>query len=331
MALAQPALHSLARLGRHGLHAPAAAVLLGMALPDAGQAMLWLVKPAAMLLFGVMVGLVEPGRVRRAELPAALALTAATLLVTPLLVAAFAPPLGLDAADGWLLLLAGCPPAGGAALVAALLGLPMRTLLLGQLAAFAALPATAPLVTLLAEQEGAVDAGLLFWRVLLVVGLPSAVALLLRRAAGEPRVAAAAGPLRGLGVIALCGIGMAAGAGLPQAAAGHALVPMLAGLVLVSAIGALLGLLAVLACSPGVEVGGARLAAALALGGGVRNVSLLWGASIGVATPGGALMLQLASAWTLLLPSMIGLVRRAGPVRMVRATALLALALPLLG
>jgi hypothetical protein len=99
----------------------------------------------------------------------------------------------------------------------------------------------------------------------------------------------------------------------------------------VSMLGALLGLLAGLACAPQARAGRSRLAAALALGGGVRNVSLLWGASIGLATPHGALMLQLASAWTLLLPSLIGLAQHTGPVGMARAAALLALAVPLLG
>jgi hypothetical protein len=198
-------------------------------------------------------------------------------------------------------LLAACPAAGGAALLASLLGLPVRPLLLAQLLCFFALPITAPIIAALVLEGSVIDPLALFGRVLLMVGGPALLGFLLRRALGEQRRHLLARPMRGLGVLALCGIALSIAAGLAAggvSAAGwdEAII----GVVLASMVGAGVGLLIA-------QLMDTRLACSFALGGAVRNVSLLWSATSGIATPEGELLMMVGTLWTLLLPALFGL------------------------
>ena len=73
-------------------------------------------------------------------------LAACNLVGTPLWMHALVLLFGLSESGDWLVLVAGCPVAGGAALVETLLRLPLRLLLLTQHQGFFALPLTAPLI-----------------------------------------------------------------------------------------------------------------------------------------------------------------------------------------
>lgn len=311
----------LGRIGDFGLFAPPLIFLLGLALPPLallGQAVL---VPCVILLLAMSVGLAEPGRIAAQEWPPVLLLAGCNLIATPVLVHGFALGFGLDEAGGWLVLVAACPAAGGAALVASLLRLPVRPLLLTQLLCFFALPLTAPLIAELVLEGAVVSAQALFWRVVLMVGLPALLGYALRRALGERRRLVLARPMRGLGVLALGGIALSIAAGLPRLELpapvwGEALL----GLLLASLMGAALGLLAA-------GVIARDWLAGFALGGAVRNVSLLWSATLGLAPPEGELIMMLGTLWTLLLPALLGLrpERRLG-----RALALAMLALAML-
>lgn len=57
------------------------------------------------------------------------------------------------------------------------------------------------------------------------------------------------------------------------------------------------------------RLGWGRLGAAFALGGAVRNVSLLWSATMGLGTPEGEAVMMLGTFWTFILPAMLALVR----------------------
>ncbi len=312
---------SLARIGDFGLFAPPLIFLLGLALPPLallGQAAL---VPCVILLLAMSVGLAEPGRIAAREWPPVLLLTACNLIATPILVHGIALGCGLDEAGGWLVLVAACPAAGGAALVASLLRLPVRPLLLTQLLCFFALPVTAPLIAGLVLEGAVVSAQALFERVMLMVGLPALLGYALRRGLGERRRVVLARPMRGLGVLALGGIALSIAAGLPRLELpapvwGEALL----GLLLASVMGAALGLLAAGVIARDWLPG-------FALGGAVRNVSLLWSATLGLAPPEGELIMMLGTLWTLLLPALLGLrpERRLG-----RALALAMLALAML-
>ncbi len=311
---------SLARIGDLGLFAPPLIFLLGLALPPLallGQAVL---VPCVILLLAMSVGLAEPGRIGAREWPPVLLLTACNLIATPILVHGIALGCGLDEAGGWLVLVAACPAAGGAALVASLLRLPVRPLLLTQLLCFFALPVTAPLIAGLVLEGAVVSAQALFWRVMLMVGLPALLGYALRRALGERRRVVLARPMRGLGVLALGGIALSIAAGLPRLELpapvwGEALL----GLLLASVMGAALGLLAAGVIARDWLPG-------FALGGAVRNVSLLWSATLGLAPPEGELIMMLGTLWTLLLPALLGL-RPERRLRRALALAMLALAM----
>ncbi|UPY35848.1 hypothetical protein [Sediminicoccus sp. KRV36] len=313
----------LSRIGDFGLFAPPLAFLLGLAIPPLallGQAVL---VPCVIILLAMSVGLAEPGRVEVREWPPVLLLASCNLIATPVLVHGLALWAGLDEAGGWLVLVAACPAAGGAALVASLLRLPVRPLLLTQLLCFFAMPLTAPLVAGLVLEGQVVGAQALFWRVLLMVGVPALLGYALRRALGERRRLILARPMRGLGVLALGGIALSIAAGLPRleveaAIWGQALL----GLLLASVVGAALGVTAARMIAPGLLRG-------FALGGAVRNVSLLWSATLGLAPPEGALIMMLGTLWTLLLPALLGL-RVWRRERLGRAVALAVLALAMI-
>lgn len=292
--------HILARLGDAGLPAPLVALLLGLLLPGLAALGDAVLAPAVVLLLAVSVALAEPGRLELREMGPVVALALANLIITPVMAHALAGLLGLDEIGGWLVLVAACPAAGGAALMAGLLGLPVRPVLLAQLLCFFALPLTAPLIAGLVLQGAVVDPWELLARVAAMVGLPTLLGLGLRRALGEGRRLRLVRPLRGLGTLALCCVGLAVAHGLPAGlAASDRWMDCLVGLALVSALGGVVGLVAGLS-------GGATIAAAFAMGGAVRNVSLLWSATIGIAPPEAEMMMQMGSLWTLLLPAVLG-------------------------
>lgn len=314
--------HWLGRLGDFGLFAPPVVFLLGLLVAPLallGQAVL---IPCVILLLAMSVGLAEPGRIAAREWPPVLLLAAGNLIVTPILVRGLTIALGLGEVGGWLVLVAACPAAGGAALVASLLRLPVRPLLLAQLLCFFALPLTAPLIAGLTLDGTVVGAPALFWRVVVMVALPALLGHALRRALGERRRLVLARPMRGLGVLALCGIALSIAAGLPRLELpAQVWREALAGLMLASVVGAAIGLLAAEALAPGLRAG-------FALGGAVRNVSLLWSATLGLAPPEGQLVLMLGTLWTLLLPALLG-AGKFGPLALSRALALAVVALTL--
>ncbi|MEI6161496.1 MAG: hypothetical protein WCP77_16795, partial [Roseococcus sp.] len=291
----------LGRIGDFGLFAPPLAFLLGLAFPAVavlGQAVL---VPCVIILLAMSVGLAEPGRIEVREWPPVLLLAACNLVGTPILVHALCLALGLDEAGGGLVLVAAGPVAGGAALVASLLRPPVRRMLLTQLLCFFALPLTAPLIAGLVLEGAVVGTGALFLRVTLMVGLPALLGYGLRRSLGERRRVILARPMRGLGVLALGGIALSIAAGLPRLELATAIWgEALLGLLLASVIGSALGLLAARMIAP-------ELLRGFALGGAVRNVSLLWSATLGLAPPEGELIMMLGTLWTLLLPALLGL------------------------
>jgi bile acid:Na+ symporter, BASS family len=311
----------LARIGDLGLFAPPLAFLLGLALPPLAMLGQVGLVPCVIVLLAMSVGLAEPGRIEARECPPVLLLAVCNLIATPVLVHLFTQASGLAAAaGGWLVLVAACPAAGGAALVASLLRLPVRPLLLAQLLCFFALPITAPLVAGMVLDGAAISAQALLGRVMLMVGMPALLGYALRRVLGERRRVILERPMRGLGVLALCGIALSIAAGLPGLE-----LPALAwreallGLLLASVMGGALGLLAAGVIAPGLWAG-------FALGGAVRNVSLLWSATLGLAPPEGQLLMMLGTLWTLVLPALLGL-RLEARLRRALAVALLALAL----
>jgi hypothetical protein len=295
----------LARLGRSGGVAPATAVAAGLALPPVAALAHGLLLPAVVVLLAITVALAEPGRLRLVELGPAASLALGNLVLSPIAAFGLVTLTGMGAGGTWVVLLAACPSAGGAALIAGLLGLPLRPVLLGQLVAFFAMPVTAPLIATLLGAGLGIDPLALFLRVAALVGGPALLGVMLRHALGPARRVAAAPALRGLGVGALGVIGLALGDGLPALAAnGPATLVVLAQLAMVSALGGVIGLAIGAAWGSG-------LAAGFALGGAVRNVSLLWGASTGALPEEGELMLRLGLAWTLVLPAAIVAAQRA--------------------
>ena len=312
---------ALGRIGDFGLFAPPQIFLLGLAVPPLAQGGQMVLVPCVILLLAMSVGLAEPGRIEPREWPPVLLLAACNLLATHVLLHAIALFFGLDEAGGWLVLVAACPAAGGAALIASLLRLPVRPLLLTQLLCFFALPLTAPLIAGRVLEGAVVSASALFGRVVLMVGLPAVLGYGLRRFLGERRRVILARPMRGLGVLALGGISLSIAAGLPGLDLPAAVWREAAfGLALASLLGAALGLLVAGVIARGLLTG-------FALGGAVRNVSLLWSATLGLAPPEGELVMMLGTLWTLLLPALLGL--RPAP-RLGRALTLAALALALL-
>jgi hypothetical protein len=129
--------------------------------------------------------------------------------------------------------------------------------------------------------------------------------------------------MRGLGVLALGGIALSLVAGLPRLEVPAAVWrEALMGLMLASIMGAALRF-------PGAASIARCLLRGFALGGAVRNVSLLWSATLGLAPPEGDLVMMLGTLWTLLLPALLGL-RLWSPLRLGRALALAVLALAMI-
>jgi hypothetical protein len=295
----------LARFGAHGAGAPALAVIAGLLAPPLAAGAHAVLVPAVVVMLAMTVALAEPGRLRLAEAWPATVLAAANLVASPVAALGLAGLLGLGATGPWLVLLAACPTAGGAALIAGLLGLRMRPVLLGQLLSFLLLPLSAPAVALLLPGGLDLAPGALFRRIGAMVAGPALLGLALRRALGPARRAAAAPAMRGVGVGGLVVIGLAVGDGLAGVAAqAEAPARLALQLALVSGLGALVGAAGGLLAGPG-------LAAGFALGGAVRNVSVLWSVLTGAVPAEGEAVLRLGLAWTLLLPALIALGLRA--------------------
>ncbi len=290
-------------LARFGLSAPLVAIVAGVAIPALAEAGRAALLPCVAGLLALTVLLATPGTIRLAELLPAAGLAVSNLLLAPLIAHGLVRGFDLGGASGWIVLVAACPAAGSAAFIAGLLGLPMRPIMLAQLMCFAGLPLTAPLIAQTLLHGHDISAQALFVRIALLVLLPSLLAFVLRQGLGQARVAACAQPLRGAGVLALCGIGLAVAAKLPDLLTAPAmLVGVVAGLAGISLLGALLGALA------GVGLG-LPMMLALSLGGAVRNVSLLWGAMAGTGAAEGEVVLQVATLWTLLLPALLGVLQ----------------------
>ena len=290
----------LGRLGDFGLFAPLLAVVVGWLLPSLALLGYALLVPSVILMFAMTVAMVEPGRLHWHEIWPAIGLALSNLLLSPLLAHGLALALGLDEVGGWMVLVAACPAAGGATLVAGLLGFAMRPILLAQLLCFLALPVTAPLVAALILDAAVIDPWALFQRVAVVVALPCLLGLALRRAL---RGGLALRPLRGVGTLALCGIGLALAHGLSgKLEASIPWATCVLGLGLASLVGGALGFVTGVLSG---RLGGARLGASFALGGAVRNVSLLWSATMGLSTPEGEAVMMLGTLWTFVLPALL--------------------------
>jgi hypothetical protein len=296
---------ALARFGGHGAGAPALALIFGILVPPLAAGAHAVLAPAVVVMLAMTVALAEPGRLRLGEAGPAVVLAAATLVASPVAALGVSGLIGLGTTGPWLVVLAACPTAGGAALIAGLLGLPMRPVLLGQLLSFLLLPLSAPAIALLLPGGLELPPGALFQRIGAMVAGPALLGLALRRALGPARRAAAAPAMRGIGVGGLVVIGLAVGHGLAGVAAQvEAPVRLALQLALVSGLGALAGAAGGLLAGPG-------LAAGFALGGAVRNVSLLWSVLTGAVPAEGEAVLRLGLAWTLLLPALIALGLRA--------------------
>ena len=298
----------LARLGDFGLVVPLLVVALGWICPPLASFGPALLAPSVILMFTMSVAIVEPGRLCWREAWPVIGLAVCNLLLSPLLAYGLVGWAGLGQLGGWVVLVAACPAAGAATLVAGLLGLAMRPMLLAQLVCFFALPITAPLVTALLFDAIVIDPWILFGRITAMVALPCILALLLRGTFGR---AMPIRPLRGLGTVGLCGIALALAHGLTAKINGdiNADIPWAAcieSLALASLAGGSLGF------ATGVisgRFGGARLGAAFALSGALRNVSLLWSATAGLGTPDAEAVMILGTLWTFVLPALLALCR----------------------
>jgi hypothetical protein len=309
----------LARLGMAALCAPVGATILGLAVPGLAEFGRSLLPLCIVLLLGTSVVLVEPGPLRGHELLPPLALVTCNLLFAAVLACTPAPLAGLEASWPWFVLVAAAPPAGSAALIAATLGLAVRPLLFAQMVGFLALPLTAPVLATLLLPGLTIDTGILVLRVALLVGLPCLGGIAVRRWLGSGRRRSLAPQIRSIGTIALIGIGLGTAAGLAAPASLARVPDVLFGLSLVLLLGAGIGAAVGLLGTP-------DGAAGLALAGGIRNMTLLWGACIEAVPPEGALVLQLGTLATLTLPMLLALLRRCAPARGHRAIKAAALA-----
>jgi hypothetical protein len=301
----------LARLGMAALCAPVGATILGLAVPGLAELGRSLLPLCIVLLLGTSVVLVEPGPLRGHELLPPLALVACNLLFAAVLACTPAPLPGLEASWPWFVLVAAAPPAGSAALIAATLGLTVRPLLFAQMVGFLALPLTAPVLAALLLPGLTIDTGILVLRVALLVGLPCLCGIALRRWLGPGRRRSLAPQVRGIGTVALIGIGLGTAAGLGAPASLTRVPDVLFGLGVVLLLGAGIG--------AAVGLGTPDGAAGLALAGGIRNMTLLWGACIEAMPPEGALVLQLGTLATLTLPILLAFLHWCAPVRGRRA------------
>lgn len=190
--LANPLLHLLALSARRGSLLLAIGIFGGALLPPLAAAIHPVVAP---LVFGMMTliflrvdfeatlaHLRRPGRVAL--------IVVAQLIVSPVLMAALAEPLGLDRGiTAGLVLFAAGSAATSSPAFARMVGLdPELSLVVALLSTFL-VPLTAPpLAAWLAGVDLAIGPGAFMLRLALVVGLPALVSLLLRRIIGPARL-----------------------------------------------------------------------------------------------------------------------------------------------
>ena len=293
----------LAILTRNGPSVLAAGVFLGLLVPALAQAARPLM-PVTVFIFvlGTLLR-VDPATVwavaRRPAVSVLLPLCAT--VVCPVVVGFAGHALGLPPAWTLALVLAYCaPPSSGTSAVARMLGLDAAVALVATLAAMALVPFTAPL---LAQWFGG-DAGMaiapssLALRLLFLVGSAEGVAIVVRRLAKE-RLAAHAGAIDGIVVVALLVFALGTMAGMQQSLLGDPHRVMVA-IALAFAVNLGVQCTAYLLTPGSVR---ARLNVALLMGN--RNVGLLWAALGAAATPAIALFFACAQLPIYLLPRVI--------------------------
>jgi hypothetical protein len=288
----------LSALGRVGLSAPLVALAVGIAVPPLAALGHLLLVPSIVLLLCTSVVLAEPGPLRGTELLRPAVLVCANLLLAAGIAAMPAPLQELSASWPWFALVAAAPPAGSAALIASMLGLPVRPLLFAQMAGFLVLPLTAPIVAALLFTDLSIDSSALAGRVALLLCLPCLAGPVIRRWLGPERRRQLTPQIKGLGTLSLVGIGLGTATGLVAPHAVASLPHIVAGLGFVLALGTVVGALSALGAKWGVAAG-------MMIAGGVRNLTVLWGACVGLAPPDAALVLQLGTVITLVVPVLL--------------------------
>ncbi|MET3177376.1 UNVERIFIED_ORG: BASS family bile acid:Na+ symporter [Variovorax guangxiensis] len=290
-------------LTRNGPSVLAAGVFLGLLVPALADAARPLM-PVTVFIFvlGTLLR-VDPATVLAvARRPAvSLALPLCAIVVCPVVAGLAGHALGLPPAWTLALVLAFCaPPASGTSAVARMLGLDAAVALVATLAAMALVPLTAPL---LAQWFGrdpgvAIQPSSLALRLILLVGTAEGAAILVRRFAKE-RLAAHAGAIDGVVVVALLVFAVGTMAGLQQAIVDQPAL-VIAAIALAFAANVGVQCIAYLLTPGSVRT---RLNVALLMGN--RNVGLLWAALGAAATPAIALFFACAQLPIYLLPRVI--------------------------
>jgi bile acid:Na+ symporter, BASS family len=198
----------LGSLGRQARWALPAGVFIGIALPELSALMRPLLTPAVIGTLAAALLRLNwshlAAAARRPLLPSALA--GWQLIASPLLVWLATALLALPAEFRMVLLLqAAAPPIGSAAVFALILGVDGVFAVVGTVLTTLLLPFTlTPLVAALLPDAGLqVDIAAFFARVVLLVAAPFAIALLLRRLVGLPRLARNDDVVGGLNVVLL--------------------------------------------------------------------------------------------------------------------------------
>ena len=242
----------MAWCARHGGVLLAVSIFAGIACAPLAAALRPVVAPAVALLMTLVLLRIDPAQVlgwlRRPLLVAGLSLW--VLVACPLIAFAVTRAVGLDGPLGAALVLgAAACSAVSAPAFARLVGLDAEVSLVVSVATTALLPFTAPPLALgLLGLDLAISMGGLMLRLLLIVGLPAAAALLARRLAGPAWLARAAPAVDG-GVVLI---------------------------LVVFAFGVMDGVQARLLAEPGWVLGGIALALAGNLGLNALTALALW-------------------------------------------------------
>lgn len=207
----------LAASARQGGALLAVGVFGGLLIPPLADALHWFIAPnVVMLMTLVLLRMDVSGAVLHLRRPARLAaIILFHALVAPVLVWAAIQPLALDPgiAGAVVIFATGCAATSGAAF-ARLVGLDAELTLLATVATTLLVPLTAPpIVHLLIGLDLALSLPAFAGRLALVVGLPLAISLLIRRWAGPARLAPLGPALDGVVVwiLVLYGLGVMKG------------------------------------------------------------------------------------------------------------------------